>query len=336
MAFEQTKDFFKDLALWQKVVAGLIVAIVVTSAACLKRIFKKRKESNSHPPIENIITGPDSPSQLASGSQITQNFTVDKSQREGKGINIECIESGATVVINYVDGLPETPNPEVKSLFEKGRAYYQRGELSKAIDAFKSCLTLEREHEKLGALNLQIGNCYYDLHRYIKAAEFYALGLQESRKANDQQGQASNFASIANTYLMRPSSSGAARGDNVRQAILNYENALKIFIKDEYPVDYAMTQNNLGTAYTYLPAATPEQRAQNVRNAIDCYKAALEIRKKDEYPQNYCQTAANMGLILAEIEDKEACNWLKEAYALRQFLPDQGKRLEDVMNRVCK
>jgi tetratricopeptide (TPR) repeat protein len=256
--------------------------------------------------------------------------------------------------------------------------------LNKAIDAFKSCLTLEKDHEKLGALHLQIGNCYYGLHRYIKAAEFYAFGLKESRKANDQQGQASNLVSIANTYLMRPASTGAARGDNVRRAIDNYEGVLKIFVKDEYPLQYAMTQNNLGNAYTALPAATPEQRAQNVRNAIECYKAALEIYKKDEYPidyamtqnnlgnaytdlpaatpeqraqnvrnaiegykaaleiykkdeypQDYCLTAANMGLILAEIEDRDASNWLKEAYVLRQFLPDQGKRLEDVMNRIC-
>ena len=33
MSFEQIKDFFEDLALWQAVVAGLIVAIVVAFAA---------------------------------------------------------------------------------------------------------------------------------------------------------------------------------------------------------------------------------------------------------------------------------------------------------------
>ena len=335
MALEQIRDFFTDLALWQKVVAGLIVAIIVAFATVLKRILKRR--TGTHPPgaTQSIASGPDSPSQSASGSGIKQILTIDMSQRKGIDINIGRIESGATLVINYVDGLPESPIPEVRNLFETGRQYYQEGELNDAIDAFKSCLALEKDHKKLGALNLQIGNCYYGLRHYIKAAEFYALGLRESRQADDRQGEASNLASIANTYLMRPASTGAARGDNVRQAVHNYQNALKILVKDEYPVQYATTQNNLGTAYADLPAATPEQRAQNVRDAIACYKAALEIYKKDEYPQYYCETAANMGLILAEIEDKEACYWLKEAYALRQFLPDQGKRLEDVMNRVC-
>ncbi len=61
----------------------------------------------------------------------------------------------------------------------------------------------------------------------------------------------------------------------------------------------------------------------------------MEIYKKDEYPQSYCFTAANIGMILVGIDDTKACYWLKEAYALRQFLPDQGKRIEDVMNKVC-
>ena len=95
-----------------------------------------------------------------------------------------------------------------------------------------------------------------------------------------------------------------------------------------------MTQNNLGSTYKYLPVATSDERAENVRAAIRCYEAALEIYKKDEYPQDYCQTAANMGLLLAETDKKKALWWLKEAYVLREYLEDQGKRLEDVMNNL--
>jgi tetratricopeptide (TPR) repeat protein len=91
-----------------------------------------------------------------------------------------------------------------------------------------------------------------------------------------------------------------------------------------------------GIAYANLPSATPEQRAENVRKAIEYYKAALEIYKKDEYPQYYCQTAANLGLTLALINNPDACYWLKEAYALREYLKDQGKQLEEVIRRICK
>src|SRR3972149_3022399 len=97
-----------------------------------------------------------------------------------------------------------------------------------------------------------------------------------------------------------------------------------------------MTQNNLGNAYMNLLAETAEERAGNVRKAIECYKAALEIRKKDEDPHYYCRTAMNLGLALASINNPDACYWLKEAYALREYLGDQGKRIEGLIRQICK
>jgi tetratricopeptide (TPR) repeat protein len=239
-------------------------------------------------------------------------------------------------VINYVDGLPRAENLEVRGLFAKATEYYNKREFGAAIREFTRCLEIEQDSEKRGALNLQIGNCYYQQQMYLKAAEIYAAGLREARKAKDLQGEASSLSSIANTYMLRPASSGKVRGDNVRKAVEYYSEALKVFNKDEYPVDYATTQNNLGSAYTYLPSATPEERARNIKEAIECYRAALEIYKKDEYPQYYCQTAANLGEILASINNPDACYWLKEAYTLREYLEGQGKRLEEHIRRVCK
>ena len=85
-----------------------------------------------------------------------------------------------------------------------------------------------------------------------------------------------------------------------------------------------------------LPSISPEGRASNVRSAIECCKRAPEIYKQDEYPQEYCFTAANMGMILADIDKPQACHWLKEAYSLRQFLPKQGREIEELMDRVCE
>ena len=363
-------EWFKNLSEgWQTAIfgAGVVVALAFIGAlaAFFKWIIKRKAQSEFLTVLRTTTKGDESPAQTAKDSNITQTRNLK--------------------VINYVDGVPKSQIAEVKNNFEKGREYYNKHEYKNAIHQFTLCLEIEKDSEKRGALNLQIGNCYCELRRYIKASEFYAAGLREARKANDQQGQASNLASIANTYLQRPASTAHTRGKNVRQAVQNYERALRIFKKaeypgdcamtqnnlgnayidlpsathreraeniansiecykaaleirkkDEYPVRYATTQNNLGNAYKNLPSATPRQRAENVAYAIECYKAALEIRKKDEYPQYYCSTAANMGVILAEIDDKNnACYWLKEAYSLRQYLPDQGKRLEDVMNRVC-
>ncbi|MCJ7728338.1 MAG: hypothetical protein MUO27_00405, partial [Sedimentisphaerales bacterium] len=75
---------------------------------------------------------------------------------------------------------------------------------------------------------------------------------------------------------------------------------------------------------------------KNIKAAIDYYRAALEIWKKDEYPQYYCRTAENLGATMALINNPDACYWLEEAYALREYLEDQGKRVEEVIRRVCK
>ncbi|MEW6200609.1 MAG: tetratricopeptide repeat protein, partial [bacterium] len=149
-----------------------------------------------------------------------------------------------------------------------------------------------------------------------------------------QYATTQNNLGTAYTYL--PSATPEERAENVRKAIACYKAALEIYKKDEYPVDFAMTQNNLGTAYTDLPSATAEERADNVKKAIACYKAALEIYKKNEYPQYFCQTAENLGMLLVSIGNtKEGCHWLREAMALKQFLPDRGERLESLIKEFC-
>ena len=388
MFLQRLIDFFRDITFVQGFIASLLATIVAGIAVFLWRRWKGKPKP---PAAQNSIiihTGPKSISPTAVGKDIHQDVKIDKSHRQGGGVYIERVESGATVniyPIDYQDGVSQAEKGEVRKLFKEARAHYARGKFQEAIKDLAHCLDLEEDSEKLGALNLQIGNCYYEQQMYLKAAEFYAAGLGEARKAKDSQGEASSLSSIANTYMLRPASSGKMKGDNVQKAVEHYNKALKVFNKDEYPVqyattqnnlgnaythlpavtaeeragnikaaiecyraaleirkkdkypvDYATTQNNLGTAYTYLPSATSEERARNVRAAIECYRAALEIYKKDEYPQYYCQTAENLGLVLAAINNPDACHWLKEAYALREYLGDQGKGLEEVIQQICK
>jgi len=272
----------------------------------------------------------------------------------------------------------------VRELFAQARRHFGEGRIPSAIETYRRCLELETDHERLGALNIQIGNCHHELREYVRAAEFYEAAAREAQRAGDEEGKASAIASVANTLMLRPASSarrsrnlreavegyeraltvfrrgeypiqhamtqnnlGAAYADlpaatpeeqaeNVRKAIECYNAALKIYKKDQYPIQHAGTQNNLGGAYAALPAATPEERAENVRKAIECYSAALKIYKKDQYPHQFCKTAANLGMQLASIDHADACHWLKEAYSLREYLPDQGKRLEKLIREVCK
>ena len=132
-----------------------------------------------------------------------------------------------------------------------------------------------------------------------------------------------------------PSATPEEGKENLGKAMECYREALKVYRKEEYPVDYAMTQNNLGNAYRHLPSATPKERRENLRKSMECYGEALEVWRKDEYPENFCLTAGNLGMSLLDMDDREGCKWLREAYALREFLPDQGAGVEKIIRELC-
>lgn len=98
------------------------------------------------------------------------------------------------------------------------------------------------------------------------------------------------------------------RSDLERIAIEAYNEALKTYTPDKYPIDYGITQNNLGAAYNTL--AEIEDNAANAKKAINAFNKALEVYTPDKSPMDYGMTRNNLGnayRILAEIEGSAAC-----------------------------
>jgi tetratricopeptide (TPR) repeat protein len=88
-------------------------------------------------------------------------------------------------------------------------------------------------------------------------------------------------------------------------AITAYEEALTIYTKDAFPMQYAVAQNNLGKAYRTL--AEVQDKAKNCRAAITAHEEALTISTKDAFPMQYAATHYNLGnayRTLAEVQDK--------------------------------
>ncbi len=65
------------------------------------------------------------------------------------------------------------------------------------------------------------------------------------------------------------------RAKYMKIAIKAFQNALKITTVEQFPMDYAMTQNNIGNAYSTL--AEVEEKARNCKKAIEAYQNALKI-----------------------------------------------------------
>ncbi|TAK60247.1 MAG: tetratricopeptide repeat protein, partial [Bacteroidetes bacterium] len=84
---------------------------------------------------------------------------------------------------------------------------------------------------------------------------------------------------------------------NCKHAIRAYESALKVSTLEEFPMDYAMTQNNLGNAYSTL--AEVEEKSANCKHAIRAYESALKVFSKEEFPEVYPLIIANYKNVLS-------------------------------------
>ena len=122
-----------------------------------------------------------------------------------------------------------------------------------------------------------------------------------------------------------------------RVAIKAYKKTLKIYTYEKFPMDYAMTQNNLGTAYCTL--AEVENKAENCKNAITAYEEALKVRTLERFPMDYAMTQNNIGATyrtLAVIENKaKNCKRAMEAYkkALKVFTKEEFPVPYNLVNR---
>ena len=93
------------------------------------------------------------------------------------------------------------------------------------------------------------------------------------------------------------------RRENLMRAIRHYEAALAYYTPKRNFQNYAVTQNNLGTAY--LELARIGNRAENLHQAIQCYEAALEYYTPQAAPLDYAMTQNNLGATYLDLAGTE-------------------------------
>ncbi len=118
-------------------------------------------------------------------------------------------------------------------------------------------------------------------------------------------------AALVNLGVEFYSASLGNRQENLSRAIAFYEAALRVYTEQDFPQDWAMTQNNLAIAYSELPTG---DRGANVGKAIKCYEAALRVRTEQDFPQDWATTQFNLALLRFDItEREEACEGMRRA-----------------------
>ena len=93
--------------------------------------------------------------------------------------------------------------------------------------------------------------------------------------------------------------SGTAR---LEEAVAAYRAALEERTRERVPLDWATTQNNLGTALRTL--GERESGTARLEEAVAAYRAALEERTRERVPLDWAASFGNQGVALMLIADR--------------------------------
>ena len=84
------------------------------------------------------------------------------------------------------------------------------------------------------------------------------------------------------------------KADNCKKAIDAYTEALKVYTLERFPMQYAMTQNNLGNALRTLAEVEVERKTQNCAAAREALNAALAVFTQQRLQQYVDMVAGNL------------------------------------------
>ncbi|WKW49431.1 tetratricopeptide repeat protein [Rhodomicrobium lacus] len=132
-------------------------------------------------------------------------------------------------------------------------------------------------------------------------------------------------AQLWHAYATANAKLGEERGDSekLKTAIAFYLKTLTIWTRERVPLDWATTQNNLGTALSTLGAR--ESGTGRLDEAVAAYREALKEWTRERVPLDWATTQNNLGTALGRLGERESgtarLNEAVSAYreALKEF-----------------
>ena len=113
-------------------------------------------------------------------------------------------------------------------------------------------------------------------------------------------------AALWHAYAAGEQQLGEERGDNARLAIAIgfYRKVLTVWTRERVPLDWAMTQNNLGTALARL--GERESGTARLEEAIAAFREALTEWTRERVPLQWATTQNNLGNALVSLGERES------------------------------
>ena len=112
--------------------------------------------------------------------------------------------------------------------------------------------------------------------------------------------------SLLASYGLAQYVTGEQSGDASRleEAVVAYREALKEYTRERVPLDWAMTQNNLGNALGSL--GERESGTERLEGAVAAYREALKEYTRERVPLKWAMTQNNLGTALSCLGERES------------------------------
>ncbi|MCL1465761.1 CHAT domain-containing protein [Argonema galeatum] len=119
--------------------------------------------------------------------------------------------------------------------------------------------------------------------------EEWATAKLQEVESEIAQSIAADIGNFSNRIQQLPLGN---RDSNLEIAITGYNVVLTVYNRQDFPKNWATTQNNLGNAYSDRIIG---EKAENIELAIKCYQQALQVRTHEAFPQDWAMTQNNWG-----------------------------------------
>jgi tetratricopeptide (TPR) repeat protein len=143
-------------------------------------------------------------------------------------------------------------------------------------------------------------------HYLLPLMQTTAERLEPIIQQLNNQFDADTRGSLLFCYALVQSVIGGQAGTEnpLCQAVTNYRAALLEYTRKRVPLDWAMTQNNLGNALSAL--GERESGTERLQQAVEAHRAALLERTRERVPLQWATTQNNLGNALSTLGERES------------------------------
>ena len=197
-------------------------------------------------------------------------------------------------------------DPKVTALKVEAQKAISAGDLAKADELLAAVEQIQSAALDRLALNAaetsaQRGQVALTRLRYLDAAQHFATAA--SRMPSGQEDKRLAYLEQEADALYQQ---GDEFGDN-RAASMTIERRRQIIAmtpRDQFPLEWARTQNNLGVALTTL--GTRESGTEKLEQAIEAFRLALLEFTRERAPLNWAMTQSALGIALTTLGTRES------------------------------